>query len=66
MGLLLQKMLEIKFQYLIKQFIKCFNGARYKTWDYNLIILNHKINYNAEIKEDFKKAIITPKKVLLS
>jgi hypothetical protein len=37
------------------------NGARYKTWDYNLIKSQDE-NYNAEIKEDFKKAIITPNK----
>ena len=34
-------------------------GASYKTWDYNLIKSQDE-NYNAEIKEDFKKAIITP------
>lgn len=37
------------------------NGSLYKTWDYNLIKSQDE-NYNAEIKEDFKKAIITPNK----
>jgi hypothetical protein len=37
------------------------NGTLYKTWDYDLIKSQDE-NYNAEIKEDFKKAIITPNK----
>ena len=36
-------------------------GSLYKTWDYDLIKSQDE-NYNAEIKEDFKKAIITPNK----
>jgi hypothetical protein len=36
-------------------------GASYKTWDYDLIKSQDE-NYNAEIKEDFKKAILTPNK----
>jgi hypothetical protein len=35
-------------------------GARYKTWNYNLIT-TQSINYNAEIKEDFKSFITSSK-----